>query len=64
MDAITLLKNDHTDVDKLFKQFEKAGDKAHKSKRSIVDRIIESLSVHAAIAVSYTHLTLPTILRV
>jgi hemerythrin-like domain-containing protein len=33
----------------LFKQFEKAGDRAHAEKRRVVDRIIEELSVHAAI---------------
>ena len=49
MDAITLLKNDHKDVEKLFKRFEKAGDRAYTEKREIVDRIIEALSKHAAI---------------
>ena len=49
MDAITLLKNDHKDVEKLFKRFEKAGDQAYTEKRDIVDRIIEALSKHAAI---------------
>ena len=49
MDAITLLKNDHKDVEELFKRFEKAGDRAYTEKREIVDRIIEALSKHAAI---------------
>ncbi|MGZ4485851.1 MAG: hemerythrin domain-containing protein [Nocardioidaceae bacterium] len=49
MDAIVLLKDDHKTVEKLFKQFEKAGDDAHKTKRDLVDRIIEELSVHAFI---------------
>ena len=49
MDAITLLKDDHRAVAQLFKQFEEAGDQAHVKKRQIVDRIIEALSVHAAI---------------
>ena len=49
MDAITLLKNDHKTVENLFKRFEKAGDNAYVAKREIVDRIIEELSVHAAI---------------
>jgi hemerythrin superfamily protein len=48
-DAIVLLKNDHRDVEKLFKQFEKLGDGAAKAKRDVVDRIIEELSTHAAI---------------
>src|SRR3954470_20647242 len=49
MDAITLLKNDHKTVEQLFKRFEKSGDNAKAQKRKIVDRIIEELSVHAAI---------------
>ena len=49
MDAITLLRNDHRTVEQLFKQFEKAGDSAYVAKRTIVDRIIEELSIHAAI---------------
>src|SRR3954451_5135388 len=49
MDAITLLKNDHKTVERLFKQFEKAGDDAHDQKREIVESIIEELSVHAVI---------------
>jgi hemerythrin superfamily protein len=49
MDAITLLKQDHRTVEKLFKQFEKAGDNAHKTKRKIVDQVIEELARHAAI---------------
>ncbi len=49
MDAITLLKNDHHSVEQLFRRFEKAGDRALVEKRKIVDRIIEELSVHAAI---------------
>jgi hemerythrin-like domain-containing protein len=49
MDAITLLKQDHRTVEALFKRFEKAGDRAHKEKRAIVERIIEELSVHAVV---------------
>jgi hemerythrin superfamily protein len=49
MDAITLLRNDHKTVEQLFKRFEKAGDRAYVEKREIVDRIIEELSIHAAI---------------
>jgi hemerythrin superfamily protein len=49
MDAITLLRDDHKTVEQLFKRFEKAGDRAFVEKRQIVDRIIEELSVHAAI---------------
>ncbi|HEX5946393.1 MAG TPA: hemerythrin domain-containing protein [Acidimicrobiales bacterium] len=49
MDAITMLKDDHATVEKLFKRFEQAGDRAHVEKRRIVDRIIEELSQHAAV---------------
>jgi hemerythrin-like domain-containing protein len=49
MDAITLLKADHRTVEGLFRRFEKAGPHAVVAKRSIVDRIIEELSIHAAI---------------
>src|SRR3954447_7984434 len=49
MDALTLLRDDHRSVAQLFKQFESAGDNAHVEKRRIVDRIIEELSMHAAI---------------
>lgn len=48
-DAIVLLKNDHKNVEKLFKQFEKLGDNALKTKRQVVDQIIAELSTHAAI---------------
>jgi hemerythrin superfamily protein len=49
MDAITLLREDHRTVEKLFKQFEKAGPSAGKTKQKLVDKIIHELAVHAAI---------------
>ncbi len=49
MDAITMLRQDHREVERLFKRFEKAGPNAHKVKRDVVDRIIEALAVHSAI---------------
>jgi hemerythrin superfamily protein len=49
MDAITLLKADHKAVEGLFRRFERAGERATKSKRQIVDRIVSELSTHAAI---------------
>jgi hemerythrin superfamily protein len=49
MDAVTLLRNDHKTVESLFKKFEKAGPNAHKTKRDLVEKIVEELSVHAAI---------------
>jgi hemerythrin-like domain-containing protein len=48
-DAIAVLKQDHRDVEKLFKRYEAAGDSAHKTKRQLVDSMIEALSRHAEI---------------
>jgi len=44
-----MLKDDHEAVEQLFRRFERAGDRAFVEKRAIVDRLIEELSVHAAI---------------
>jgi hemerythrin superfamily protein len=49
MDAVTLLRNDHRTTEALFKKFEKAGPNAHKTKQDLVEKIVEELSVHAAI---------------
>src|SRR5581483_5728206 len=49
MDAVTLLRNDHKTVEGLFKKFEKAGPNAHKTKQDLVEKIVEELSIHAAI---------------
>ena len=45
-DAIVLLKNDHKDVKKLFRQFEKAGENATATKGAVVRKIIEMLTIH------------------
>jgi len=42
-----LLKGDHQTVEKLFKEFERAGDRAYKTKRKIADKVIEELTGHA-----------------
>src|SRR5688500_20140472 len=50
MNAITLLKTDHGNVDALFKQFEALGrDGDPAEKRRVVDHIIEQLSVHSSV---------------
>jgi len=49
MNAIKLLKDDHKTVNMLFKRFERSGERAFQAKRDIVERIVEELSVHAAI---------------
>jgi len=48
-DAIVLLKNDHKEILKTFKDFEKAGENAHAAKGKLVDRMIELLTVHTYI---------------
>ena len=48
-DAIVLLKADHKDILKAFKDFEKTGENAHATKGRLVDRIIELLTVHTYI---------------
>jgi hemerythrin superfamily protein len=49
MDAIALLKQDHREVEALFKRFESAGEKATKLKRKLVDQMVAALSKHASI---------------
>src|ERR1700730_4091838 len=49
MDAITLLKNDHRAVEKLFKAFTRTGERAEKTKAELVAAMVAELSVHAAI---------------
>ncbi len=48
-DAVAVLKADHRAVEKLFKDFERSGPTAYKSKRRLVDQMITALSQHAAI---------------
>jgi len=48
-DAIALLKNDHKEILKTFKDFEKAGENAHQAKGKLVKRMIELLTVHTYI---------------
>jgi hemerythrin superfamily protein len=45
-DAIVLLKEDHKQVKKLFKQFQQAGEDAKAKKGQLVDQILEALTVH------------------
>jgi hemerythrin-like domain-containing protein len=48
-DAIVLLKNEHREIRRAFRAFEKAGENAEKRKGQLVDRIIELLTVHTYI---------------
>ena len=45
-DAIVLLKDDHKEIRRLFREFQRAGDKATKTKARLVGQIIERLTVH------------------
>ena len=48
-DAIVLLKEDHQEVKKLFRQFKNAGENAHVQKGDLVKKMIELLTVHTYI---------------
>ena len=48
-DAIVLLKNDHKEIRKVFRDFEKAGENATVKKGQLVDKMIELLTVHTYI---------------
>ena len=48
-DAIVMLKDDHKVILRAFRDFENAGDNAHKTKGDLVSRIIELLTVHTYI---------------
>jgi hemerythrin-like domain-containing protein len=48
-DAIVLLKNDHKEIRKVFRQFQAAGENATKTKGELVSRMIELLTVHTYI---------------
>ena len=49
MNAIELLTRDHREVEALFKQFEKLTDRAMKSKKNIVMKIVRELAIHSAV---------------
>jgi hemerythrin superfamily protein len=48
-DAIVLLKEDHKEIRKLFREFQDAGENATKTKGKVVERILEALTVHTYI---------------
>lgn len=45
-DAIVMLKDDHRVILRTFREFEAAGEGAHAAKGTLVDRIVELLTVH------------------
>jgi hemerythrin-like domain-containing protein len=48
-DAIVLLKTDHKEIRKVFRDFEQAGENATVKKGQLVDKMIELLTVHTYI---------------
>ncbi|WP_238420779.1 hemerythrin domain-containing protein [Gordonia sp. 'Campus'] len=48
-DAIVILRDDHKEIRKLFRDFKSQGPNATKTKGKIVDKIIEALTVHTYI---------------
>ena len=48
-DAIVLLKNDHKEIRRVFRDFQAAGENATTRKGQLVDKIIELLTVHTYI---------------
>jgi hemerythrin-like domain-containing protein len=48
-DAIVMLKNDHKEILRAFRDFENAGEGALKTRGKLVDKIIELLTVHTHI---------------
>ena len=49
MDAITLLKDDHRRIEKLFASFDRTGTRAVKTRRRLVSRMAAELTTHAAL---------------
>jgi hemerythrin-like domain-containing protein len=45
-DAIVILKEDHKEIRRLFREFKQAGENATVTKGKIVDKILEALTVH------------------
>ena len=57
MDAIKLLTQDHRAVERLFKAYERAGDRASKEKQRLADQVIRELSIHASIEEQFLYPT-------
>ena len=45
-DAIVLLREDHQQLKRLFREFEEAGETAHTTRQKLADNILELLTVH------------------
>jgi hemerythrin superfamily protein len=49
MNAVQMLKDDHKQVKALFREYEQAGDRAHKTKQRIAEKVFKDLEVHTAL---------------
>jgi hemerythrin superfamily protein len=49
VNAVELLKQDHQKVKGLFREYEAAGENAHKTKQGIVEKVFHELEIHAKI---------------
>ena len=48
-DIIALLKDDHREVEQMFRRYSRMGERAHKSKQTLVRKVVMELSKHAAV---------------
>jgi hemerythrin superfamily protein len=60
MNALDLLKEQHEEVSKLFKKFEKLGDEGMSEKRELFIMIADRLSAHATIEEQYFYPSIKT----
>jgi hemerythrin superfamily protein len=60
MNALDLLKEQHEEVSKLFKKFEKLGDDATAERRELFVMIADRLSAHATIEEQYFYPSIKT----
>ena len=49
MDEITLLKDDHRRIEKLFTRFERTGERARKTRKRLVDQMAAELTMHTTL---------------
>jgi hemerythrin superfamily protein len=57
MDAIQLLTRDHRSVERLFKAYERAGERALKEKQRLAGQVIRDLSIHASVEEQFLYPT-------
>ncbi len=52
---IEIIKRDHREVEKMFKEYEDLGDRAFETKKKIVEQIIEALKLHTEMEETYLY---------